>query len=318
MKAKIAVTAYFINTVTGRVYRPDPMLDLIIELHSKCQFIDFYFLDWHSLTNEENIYVYNLSINTYTRVNLREFNAVHVLKIGYGTCKELTLKEKWQQFLKNVSVLEIHKIPCINKVDVFRYAIEKWYLLTLSELEICTIPSQILSSKTEYEILLKEHEPADIIKPLNGECGILVNHISELDQNTYEVYQKQCDHILIQKYISDIQYGEKSLFFLNGVFWRSIIKIPHYENFRSNGRHFGASFKDYTPTSKEIKFSQNVLDAFPRHVDVARVDIISTKNNLMLMEIEVIDPGYYIDSRSLILLKLEEFYKNFLQKEYCI
>jgi glutathione synthase/RimK-type ligase-like ATP-grasp enzyme len=311
---RVAWTGYFKTDKKGEVsLRHDDIFTLKKHLNLKSCNYQIFIIDWHTISLDNPITAYDLVSEKMCKINLRSVDLVHFLKLGYGSRKTLTLKEKWNEFSKKLEILEKCKIKTVNPIETVRYGLSKKYLVDLQAKGISIPVTKMLPSNISYEEFTQlDLRPTDIIKPANGECGHFVMHRKHINQFIYDQYAAQCDEILIQEFVPEIKEGEKSLIFCQGNFLFAVKKIPAPNHFKSNNTYVGAQIEPYTPTEKELIFCLYIIECYERPLSICRLDIISTSSTIFLMELEVVDPGYYTGSKAILSESFLKLYASIL------
>ena len=103
------------------------------------------------------------------------------------------------------------------------------------------------------------------------------------------------EEVILQVFCKEVlDPGEISLVFFNGEFSHAALKTPKNGDFRVQDEH-GGYIRNYVPSPEEISTAQQMLKHVPHNWLYARVDMIPTKSNgLLLMELELIEPSLYL------------------------
>ena len=197
-----------------------------------------------------------------------------------------------QQFDEFLMKLESQELRILNAPRLVRWNNSKRYLIHLGGLGVPVVPSLILDGHTLPEDLpgfLTAHPGVSefVVKPLIGSGGF------EMEKRSREV--------IVQPFLPEIQQGEWSAIFLNGVASHPVVKQAREGEYRVQDSHGGTtrgiSWQDQ-PTLKEA--AARVADAMKTLAlplpCYARYDFIAGKQpgELLLMEVEVIEPTLFL------------------------
>jgi glutathione synthase/RimK-type ligase-like ATP-grasp enzyme len=102
--------------------------------------------------------------------------------------------------------------------------------------------------------------------------------------------------VMVQPFVAEIESdGEWSLLFFGGVFSHAIIKRPMIGDFRVT-REFGGTHETVTPTRHVLDQAERALRAAPGESLYARVDGVVSGGDLVLMELELLEPSLFLDA----------------------
>ena len=202
-----------------------------------------------------------------------------------------------------------------NPSPVIEWNYHKRYLMELQEQGIPMPETLLIPQDTEQsmnEIL--ETIPWDdfIIKPCisAGSAGLkrfskdssdLETHFMNLNKHGFhqvfsfgEFDYSPCD-TLVQPYLHEItENGEISLIFFGGEYSHAVIKKPPVGDFRAHPV-LGADVQRYSPSTREVEVAYRSLEVVGHPIEFARIDMIPTESNPMIIEIELIDPFLFFD-----------------------
>jgi glutathione synthase/RimK-type ligase-like ATP-grasp enzyme len=100
--------------------------------------------------------------------------------------------------------------------------------------------------------------------------------------------------LLVQPFVPEIQTeGETSLLFFDGVYSHSVRKRPAPGDFRSQTEH-GGIHESVEPSAAIRRQAEHVLTCLDERPAIARVDGIEVQGELLLMELELIDPSLFL------------------------
>jgi hypothetical protein len=100
--------------------------------------------------------------------------------------------------------------------------------------------------------------------------------------------------VLVQEFLPEIAEGELSLIYFDGIFSHAVRKRPRQGEFRVNSR-FGATRSAEMPARAVTEQGAAVLRTLPELPLYARVDGVVRDGALIVIEVEVLEPGLFLD-----------------------
>ncbi len=199
--------------------------------------------------------------------------------------------------------LEAAGTPCINPPATMRWNMDKRYLLDLQRKGHRIVPTRVMESySTEAAVALAAAEGwrDAIAKPVigGGAEGLVRIRDGEarpfnLQGNTWaaDASPVPTGACLVQPFMPSIHEGEWSLFVFGGQLSHAIRKIPAPGDIRVQEEHGGRT----TPAEAPRRLIDAALDVVA-DVDapIARVDGVEVDGELLLMELELIEPELYL------------------------
>lgn len=152
----------------------------------------------------------------------------------------------------------------------------------------------VTSSKEEIENFLEKNSEI-ILKPLNRCFGAGVIYLKHDDKNINSIINSMTNNqttlIMVQKYISNAQYGDKRVLILDGeVLDECVVKLPSRDDFKFN-THSDEFIKKATLTeSEKKKFTYVAKRLKELHIPLAGLDVIDEQ----IIEVNVTSPCYFI------------------------
>ena len=208
--------------------------------------------------------------------------------------------EKEEQFNHWLDKIKALGIKTLNSLEIIRQNKHKFYLRELQNQGIKIIPTIFIESTNDLNLpaVLPPDWDKAVIKPAfsAGSYNTQVFEAKHVEQiNTvYQPIAKKKD-LLLQKFIPEIQtHGETSFVFFNKKFSHCINKKPKDGDFRVQVQ-FGGKYTAIHPDPALIEKAKQILDTFSEPLLYARVDGIAINDDLLLMEIECIEPDLYFD-----------------------
>ncbi len=206
-----------------------------------------------------------------------------------------------QGFLTCLEQIDGSSAVLLNSLETVKWNISKNYLQDLEQAGVLIVPT-----------LWHEHYGPSVLTGAfaHFNCAELVikPRISANADYTYRISQEQADtfeDILVEVFQSRpfmiqpfmkaiVEEGEYSLFYFEGEYSHSILKVPKSADFRVQEEHGGRLLVHHAdPQQKRI--SEQVLAAIPELPLYARIDLVRYQDSYALMEVELIEPSLYFN-----------------------
>jgi glutathione synthase/RimK-type ligase-like ATP-grasp enzyme len=215
--------------------------------------------------------------------NWQNFHAVVV-----RSCWDYHLRVK--EFLEWIARLERESITVINSPDLIRWNADKIYLKELIAAGIAAPETVFLESGNELDLEL-------LCKARNWETAVVKPRISA---SAYQTERRNSGVVtgpaIVQQFIAAVATaGEWSLVYLNHKFSHAVIKKPKANDFRVQEEH-GGTIEPARPPATALAFAEKVLTHLPFPSIFARVDVVVHDSQILLMELEVIEPELYLET----------------------
>ena len=151
-----------------------------------------------------------------------------------------------------------------------------------------------------------------VIKPTHGYGGKNILFINKkLTKEKIINYLKKHEHVMIQKFIPEIKYGDKRIFIIGGSIKGAIRRIPKKDSIVSNIGQGGHAVKT-TLTSKEMNIAKDVAKKLKKNKIVfAGIDLIS---NYLTGDINITSPTGLKNFKDLTGRNLAIDFWNYLEK----
>ncbi len=183
------------------------------------------------------------------------------------------------------------KTLVLNDTKAIRDFNEKFHANLFSEL----MPENIVTSNREEIESFLEKNGEIVLKPLNRCFGSGVMYLKNGDKNTHNIINSMTNNqttlIMVQKYLSNAQFGDKRVLILGGeVLHECVVKLPSRDDFKFN-THSDEFIKKTTLTdSEKIKFKKVAQKLNSMGIVMAGLDVIDEQ----IIEINVTSPCYFI------------------------
>ena len=181
------------------------------------------------------------------------------------------------EYISTTYILETIKknVRIINDPTSIRNISEKLYSVKYLRYMPNTIFSQNIK---EIKDFFKKNNKI-ILKPIHGYGGNDIHLLNKFNLKFVKKFIKKHDHIVCQKYLSNIDKGDKRVFLINGKIAGAISRVPKKESFLSNMIK-GAIPKNTRLTKIEKKISRLVGKNLKKeNIFFAGIDFIDQKLN---------------------------------------
>lgn len=191
----------------------------------------------------------------------------------------------------------------LNGADVFEWNHDKAYLTDLGPLP--AVPTRLASSPSEFATAIEEFATA-VIKPRisAGGAGLIVVSDpldSRLGQTirSHPTYPPVAGPWIAQPLVESVRTrGEVSVFVIGGRVVSQVDKVPAGDEVRVHEQFGGASRPvpvDPAVAAVALTADQWLATRFGRRLDYVRVDLLLYADEWVVSELELIEPGLYLD-----------------------
>ena len=201
------------------------------------------------------------------------------------------------------------KTQIINNPFAVRNMPEKLYSIDFLKLMPPTIFTRSID---EIEKFKKKHRKI-VIKPTHGYGGKNILFINKnIKKTKIANYVKKYQHVMVQKFIPQVKYGDKRIFIIGGVIKGAIRRIPKKGSIVSNIGQGGKAVKT-TLTSKEIRIAKVIAKNLKKkQIVFAGIDLIS---NYLTGDINITSPTGLKNFKDLTGKNLAIDFWNYLEKK---
>jgi glutathione synthase/RimK-type ligase-like ATP-grasp enzyme len=208
---------------------------------------------------------------------------------------------KFDRFRAWIDRLEKAGIRLINAPDVLRWNMHKGYLLEVARAGGRIPPTRLVPQGSD-RCLRDELRDSDwrsaVIKPAvsaSGHSTRLVAAVpSAADEDAYAVMRANGD-VLLQAFVPEVrEHGEWSLVFFAGRYSHAALKRAAPGEFRVH-IEWGGTVEAAEPPPALVQQGQALVDALALDATYARVDGTAVDGELVVMELELIEPELFFD-----------------------
>lgn len=232
--------------------------------------------------------------------NWRDFDLV-VLRACWNYHRHL---ERFRNWLDRLDALGI---SVLNPTSVARWNHDKRYLLDLAAMGVPIVPTQLLEPGTSTnlaELLERQGWAQAVVKPRVGASAYGIWRVNWSDAPARQTEFERVARVngaLVQPLMPQIAAGEWSLVFIDGAYSHAALKCPGGDQIFVQSRLGGSSSVRPAPQvlrDEAARILSIVIERWsPGGIPFlyARVDGLTVDERLVLMELELIEPGLFLD-----------------------
>lgn len=195
--------------------------------------------------------------------------------------------------------LEALGIALWNPPAVIRANADKSYLKELEAAGVLTPPTAWLkrgTTETLDALLAARGWDEAVVKPVISAGAYRTHRVKRGREGGQAALDEVLAHsdAMVQPFLPEIvEEGEWSFVFLGGEFSHAVLKSPARGDFRVQEEHGGESVRREPPTAL-LAQARDALIAGPRPCLYARVDGVRRGGDLLVVELELIEPSLYL------------------------
>jgi glutathione synthase/RimK-type ligase-like ATP-grasp enzyme len=197
--------------------------------------------------------------------------------------------------------LELHRVRVLNPPALVRWSLHKRYLLDLARWGARVPRTEIVAADPASIATVIERRGWDVavLKPAVGASGHGVRLVRAVELRSGGVpFAATGSDLVVQEYLPEVAGdGEMSLVFFDGAYSHAALKRPAAGDFRVNSQYQG-SVEPFQPDDGLVRRAQDVLALLPEVPLYARVDAVARSDNLIVTELELIEPALFLGMAS--------------------
>ena len=286
---------------------------LLLALEAQRRGYKIYYYETKNLTFS-NGKIYALSKEVKFNENKKIFYSVKKIKIvDLSKVKFILMRQNPpfnMDYITATFLLEkiSNKTRIINDPVAVRNMPEKLYSIGFIKLMPPTIFTRSIN---EIEKFKKKYKKI-VIKPTHGYGGKNIVFINKsMEKNKISNYLKKHEHVMAQKFIPQIKYGDKRIFIIGGTIKGAIRRIPKKDSIVSNLGQGGKAVETAL-TKKELSIAKIVASNLKKSkIIFAGIDLIS---NYLTGDINITSPTGLKNFKDLTGVDLAVDFWDFLEK----
>jgi glutathione synthase/RimK-type ligase-like ATP-grasp enzyme len=195
-------------------------------------------------------------------------------------------------------------MPILNSPVLIRWNADKRYLLDLVARGVPTVPT-FVAEPADPESVYREADARGwekfVVKPAVSASGyethLLALPFTDSARATIERVTA-LGATLVQPFVEEVaHYGELSFTFIDDEYSHTTLKTARAGEFRVQTDHGGKS-EPITPSADLVRQAARTIASLPEKPLYARVDGVVRSNELLLMELELIEPNLFLEHGS--------------------
>ena len=215
----------------------------------------------------------------------------------------VVIRSPWDYFERLDEFLEwTQKVESITRLAnpsiVVSWNTNKRYLLDLAAADVAIVPTRLLPQGTIDVPTESLPDGELVVKPAVsvGAIGALRSRSDDPRSAAHIVDLARNGDVLVQPFIpSVLDSGETSLMFAGGRLSHAVRKVPAPGDYRVQDHH-GGTVEPHRATPDEIALAEAALAVAPSSTTYARVDLVSTGEGPVVMELELVEPALFLDA----------------------
>jgi glutathione synthase/RimK-type ligase-like ATP-grasp enzyme len=221
--------------------------------------------------------------------------------VDWAGADAVAVRSTWDYYRRTEEFLAWTRgVPrLLNGAEVIAWNADKAYLRDLADAGVPTVPTGLLDDTTLVDGLagaLTEWGTV-VVKPRTGAGGVGVCVVSSTSDESLEGLVAA--PWVVQPLVESVRTaGETSVFVFGGAAVSQVRKVPGGTDIRVN-ELYGGSVRSAVPTPEHRELAMSAVATAERihgrAIDYARVDVLSHDGGLVVSELELIEPGLYLD-----------------------
>lgn len=202
--------------------------------------------------------------------------------------------DEQEHFLRVLAAIDASSCRLFNPPAAVRWNMDKRYLFDLAHWGVPIIPTYAATDATALrQVFLDRGWGQAVLKPTVG-LGAAYSQrvpVGEIEAALAALSAAQPGHqYLIQPFIESItSEGEWSFIYFNGQLSHVLLKKPAAGDYRVQGI-YGGTVQPAEPAPRDLRQAEAVLAGLPLDVLYARLDFIRAGEELLIIEVELIEP----------------------------
>lgn len=219
------------------------------------------------------------------------------LDAGSVTADLAVIRTTWDYTFRRdefLGFLDGLPLPVANPSNVVRWNSHKGYLAELGAAGVPVVPVTMCWRGTPG-VLPATVAPRIIVKPAVSAGARGVGLFDRDDPAALEhlAALTAVGDALVQPFEPSVRDGERSLLYLGGEYSHAVRKVPAPGDFRVQTRHGGRNLP-HEATAAERRAAQQALECVDADLLYARVDLVGTDEDPLVMELELIEPEIFL------------------------
>jgi hypothetical protein len=207
--------------------------------------------------------------------------------------------EDRSRFQTMLDEIKTAAVPVCNPLPVVRWNLHKSYLTDLSKEGVQTPSTSVIEQKSDIsleQVMLNHGWEEVVVKPAigAGSADVWRTTTTAVAESERRFSDLLADHdVIVQEFVPGINSGERSIVFFGGEYSHAWNSLPTEDDITEFDEHDA----DYEPPPKIREQAAGVLESATDVMGIeresltyARVDYVTRETDLLLMELELIEP----------------------------
>jgi glutathione synthase/RimK-type ligase-like ATP-grasp enzyme len=221
--------------------------------------------------------------------------------VDWADADLVAVRSTWDYYRRATEFLAwTRSVPrLLNGAEVIAWNADKAYLRDLAQGGVPVIPTELLDDATLVGGLTDATRRwgSAVVKPRTGAGGVGVCVVSSAADESLEGLV--AGPWVVQPLVESVRTsGETSVFVFGGTPVSQVQKVPGGGDIRVN-ELYGGSSRAVVLTAEHAELARSAVEAASarhgRPIDYARVDMLTYDDRLVVSELELIEPGLYLD-----------------------
>lgn len=208
--------------------------------------------------------------------------------------------DKIEPFYAWLNQMDQRKIPLLNPTSVVRWNADKIYLRDMAEAGFPVVPTVWLNKGDAFR-------PGGLFEQLQAEKIIVKPRVSGGSKNTFALGRQEAaerkaelnalfaeEGYMVQPFLAEVpEKGEWSFLFFRGKFSHAVLKKAKSGDFRVQ-HYLGGTIEPRQAPSQLLEQATRIAQRYAQNCLYARVDGVAIGEDLLLMELELIEPFLFL------------------------
>ena len=186
-----------------------------------------------------------------------------------------------------------------NPIGLVRWNLRKDYVAKLAAAGVRVPHSHVVACETAAieRVFADTGWERAVVKPASGASGYsveLLQRATLAEQVAGLSDEARVSGVVVQEFLPEIAEGELSMVYFDGVFSHALRKRPPPGEFRTNSR-YGPTRAAEVPPPGVVAQGAACLRTLPEMPLYARVDGVVRNGQLIVIEVEVLEPALFMD-----------------------
>jgi glutathione synthase/RimK-type ligase-like ATP-grasp enzyme len=208
------------------------------------------------------------------------------------------------RFQTMLDEIETAGVPVCNPLPVLRWNLHKSYLTDLSKEGVLIPETAVIDRETDIslkQVMLNHDWEEVVVKPAIGAGSVDVwrTTATTVTDSERRFRDLLAEHdVIVQEFVSKIRTGERSIVFFDGAYshaWNSLPTQDDIAEFDEINAHYEPPAKIQNQAAAVVESATEIIGLEQESLPYARVDYVHRDTDLLVMELELIEPYLGLD-----------------------